>query len=85
MGAIRGLAGWAWKTRVKCLLHFFTRLHNYETFRHIYTRQSSEQLDIFELAWVLHNRSSALSDNLTSAFTSNNRAKTKNKQQSCQD
>ena len=34
--------GWAWKTRVKCLLQFFTHLHNYETFRHIYTCQSSE-------------------------------------------
>lgn len=46
----------AWKTRVKGLLHFFTRLHNYETFRHIYTCQSSEQLDFFELAWVLHGK-----------------------------
>ena len=46
--------GWVWKTRVKRLLHFFSHLHNYETFRHIYTRQSSEQLDIFELARVLH-------------------------------
>lgn len=49
-----GWLGWAWKTRVKRLLHFFTRLHNYETFRHIYTRQSSDRFDIFELAQGLH-------------------------------
>lgn len=46
----------AWKAHVKRLLHFFTHLHNYETFRHIYTCQSSEQLDFFELAWVLHGK-----------------------------
>ena len=48
--------GLAWKARVKRLLHFFTLLHNYEIFRHIYTRQSSEQLDIFELAQGLHKK-----------------------------
>jgi len=63
--------GWAWKTRVKRLLQFFTHLHNYETFRHIYTRQSSEQLDIFELAQGLHGKPLVgvvgQSDNPTSA------------------
>ena len=48
--------GWAWKTRVKRLLQFFSHLHNYETFRHIYTCQSSDQFDFFELAWVLHGK-----------------------------
>ena len=46
----------AWKTRVKRLLHFFSHLHNYETFRHIYTRQSSDQFDFFELAQGLHKK-----------------------------
>ena len=48
--------GLARKPRVKRLLHFFTQLHNYETFRHIYTRQSSDQLDFFELAQGLHGK-----------------------------
>ena len=81
-GAIRGLAWFGSETRVKRLLHFFTRLHNYETFRHIYTRQSSDQFDFFELAHGLHEKPFVgvvgQPDNLTSAKESNFRAKRNN-------
>ena len=75
--------GLARKPLVKRLLHFFTQLHNYETFRHIYTRQSSDTFSSWHRV-CMENSPSALSDNLTSASTSKFRAKRNRKQIPCQ-